>query len=463
MLRSLFAPGSIAVIGASSDSSKVGHVVLENLLKSGFSGDIFPVNPREDSILGVRCFRTVSDIPGSPDIAVICVRSDLVPGVVRECAGKSIGFAIIISGGFSETGEKGRKLEQELLGIASETGIRIIGPNTVGVYFPEAKVNTTLTPADRLWFPEPGTLSFISQSGALGLLTMDTMGSRGIGIRHFVNLGNRTDLSESELMEYLLEDPGTRSIAIYIESVKDGKAFLATLKRVSEVKPVVVLKSGTTPESARAAALHTGAMASDNAVFGGVLRQFGAVRAENETQLIDFARALACSPPMKGNRVAIVTTAGGVGVITADRIASSRKGLVLATFSTETRNKIREAIVDIGSVENPIDLTAEGSVSAIDRVLKILSESGEADAAIVYALPQTPKMGMDVVDAVEKHFRGRMTIVVGTVGSRLSDVLSREFEKREIPCYSSTERVVSSLEALHTYGSWRQGGEIHES
>lgn len=458
MLDELFNPRSIAVIGASNDETKIGHVILKNLISSGFESKIYPVNPSSDEVLGIKCHRTVSDINEEVSVAVIVLPAHIVPGTVSDCIKSGVKFIIVISGGFSETGETGRELSEEIEKSIKGSYTRLIGPNTVGIYLPYSKVNTTLTAYDRVAFPNPGNIGFISQSGALGLLTMDTISEYGLGISVFINLGNRLDLSESDFLDHLGTEPNTKSVAVYMESVADGRSFYETVKKFSSRKPMVVLKAGRTEQSAKAASLHTGAMASNDSVFDGMLEQSGCVRAYDETELMDYAKVLAYSNRMQGNRIAVITTAGGVGVITTDYISETghRKPLRMADLADATKSEIRKIIVPFGSVENPIDLTADGSVSDYDGVLDLVVRDPNVDAIIVYALPQTPKMNVDVVDIVEKHIQSGKPIVVGVLGYKMAKDLLKEFESRKIPAYPSVVRCVKSLRALNVYSDFRR-------
>ncbi len=458
MLENLFNVSSIAIVGASKELAKTGGVIFRNLIRDGFAGHVYPVNPGYDSIEGMKCYGSIGEIEEHIDVAVIAVRADRVPEAVSQCVEKEVDFVIVISGGFSETGEDGRKLEDMIKESIKGSRTRVIGPNTVGLYLPYLKLNTALTPSDRLNFPEPGSIALISQSGALGLLLMDEMSESGTGVSAFMNLGNRIDLDETDLMNYFDSDRKTKSIMMYIESVRDGRRFYDTLRDVSSRKPAVVLKSGSTSESAHAAMLHTGALLSNDALFDGVLKQAGAVRARNETELYDFAKALAYSRPLKGDRIAVITTAGGAGVVSTDLLTSEGTGrkLKLAALNQDTQKKIREAIVPFGSASNPIDITAEGSVSQYRRIFEILMEDSEVDGILAFALPQTARMDDSVVGVIGE-FTGTKPIIVGVIGSKLAIPLLRKFEEAGIPAYPSITRAVSSLKALRQY--WKMEAE----
>ncbi len=454
--EALFHPRGIAIVGAAREEEKVGHLILRNLLSQGYDGRIYPVNPRADEILGIKTYRSLKDVPGAVDIAVIALQAKLVPDSLRECVQKKAKFAIIVGGGFSETGESGRELETKLLEIARDSETRIIGPNTVGVYLPHAKVSTALTLPERTLLPPAGPIAFVSQSGALGLLTLDTMLEYGTGVSAFVNLGNRIDLSEEELLQYFASDPETTSIILYLESIKNGREFFSTAKSVARRKPIVVLKAGRTPGGAKAATLHTGALATDDAVVDGALKQIGAIRAYDETELIDYGKALAYQRPITGRNIAVLTTAGGVGVITADYLVSEDHGvgLSLAKLGDSTKLKIRKVIVPFGSAENPIDLTAEGSTDHYREVLGILNEDSNVDGIVVYALFNTAKVDESLLDVLTEQMKIGKPTVAGIIGSSYGKKMLIEAERRRILAYPSVIRVVSALKALYLRGTY---------
>lgn len=458
--ETLLHPEAVAIVGAAREEGKVGNVILRNLVSNGYRGKIYPVNPKATGeILGIRAYPSLASIPEPVDLAVIVLPASVIIDSVRECVKKKVKFAIVISGGFSEIGEEGKELEHKLLEVIENSGTRIIGPNTVGVYFPAAKLSTALNLPERSSFPPLGTIAFISQSGALGLQTLDTISEYGTGISAFVNLGNRIDLSEEELIRYFADDPGTSSIVLYLESFHDGNKFFEAARAVSKTKPIVVLKGGRTESGAKAAFLHTGSLSTNAEVVKGVFDQVGVVQAYDETELMDYGKALAYQKPLAGGRIAIVTTAGGLGVITSDYIASEEHGvgLLLAKLSDSTKKKIRDIIVPIGSPENPIDLTSEGSTENYRQVLKILNEDDAVDGIVVYALFDTAKVDESLIDVLEEQMRVGKPMVVGTIGSsKYKKSMLAEAEKRKIPAYPSTVRAVNALKALYSRGMYLQ-------
>ncbi|MCI4435041.1 MAG: CoA-binding protein [Thermoplasmata archaeon] len=458
MFDHLLNPRSIAIIGASSDEKKIGNVVVKNLIYFNYSGRIYPVNPKSEKIYGLKTYPSIEAINDEIDLAIITLSAPLVPDAVEACVKKNVKYVIVIAGGFSETGEKGAELEREILQKINGTNTRIIGPNTVGIYVPRSNVSTALTLPERTALPGDGKIAFISQSGALGLLTMDTISEYGTGISAFINLGNRIDLSENELLKYFENDEKTGSIVLYIENFKDGREFYKVARETILKKPIVVLKSGRTSEGAKAASLHTGALSSNDAITDGVLRQAGIIRAYSETELMDYGKVLAYQRPLFGDRIAIITTAGGLGVITADYLVSENNGvgMKLANLSEETKKKIKENIVPFGSAENPIDLTADGSTEQYSMVLEILNYDQNVDGIIVYALFQTAKVDETLIDVLEKYMKGK-PMVVGILGSKIGKRMILEAERRGIPAFPSMERTVKAIKVLYMRGKYLKG------
>ena len=452
MLHRLFHPESVCLVGASNDPGKIGNVILRNMISSGYRGRIFPVNPSQNEIMGLRCYADIKSIGHTIDLCVIAIPARSSVAVVQDCVSMKVPFIVMIPGGFAETGEDGKALQDRISSLIKGTETRIVGPNTVGIYVPGSGLNTTLTPVDRVQFPPEGHIAFISQSGALGLLTMDTISEFGTGIHSFINVGNRSDLDELDILKYLASRSEVKGIALYLESIPRGNDFFRIMKTVVQSKPLVILKSGRTETAAKAALLHTASMATDDRVIEGVFRQLGIVRAQNETELMDFTRTLSYSRNAHGNRVAIVTSAGGVGVVTTDLLSlPAHPDLKMAEFSERTKDEIRRLIVAFGSVQNPVDITADGSVSQVNGILAILNEADEVDMIILYALPQTPKMTMDLVDVAVKWQRSGKPLLVGVLGFKEAKQMLLSLEQQHVPSFPSISRTVRSAEALAKY------------
>ncbi len=450
MFDKLISPDSIAVVGASSHPNKIGYVVLENLKNNGYGGRIYPVNPKGGQILGFKVYPSINDVPEKVDLSVITLPAEVTVKIFEDVAKKSK-FIIPIAGGFGETGKEGKERERKILEIARKYNARIIGPNTVGIYIPSTGVNTALVVPERSRFPDDGDIAFITQSGALGLLTMDSVSMYNVGFSSFINLGNRVDVNENELLQYFGEDEKSKVIIMYIESFANGREFMRIAKNVSRKKPIVVLKAGRTKRGGKAASLHTGALGGSDAVADGAFKQCGVIRAYDEIELVDYARALAYGKPIEGDRIAVVTSAGGVGVVTTDYIESEVRGIgmKMAELSDEIKRRIREEVVPFASVENPVDMTAQASDDDYDGVLAALNDDPNVDAILVYALFQTPLISEKLVDIITKwHREGDKPIVVGTIGSEFALRMMRKFEDNKVPVYPSIERSVKALRVL---------------
>ncbi len=455
MFSRLVNPKSIAVVGASHNPTKIGYVVLKNLVSHNFKGKVYPVNPKGGEILGYRVYKNVEDLP-EVDLAVITLPAELTVKVFEDVA-KKAKFIIPIAGGFGETGKKGKEMEKYMLEKAREHDARIIGPNTVGIYIPSTGVNTALVVPERSRFPGNGDIAFVTQSGALGLLTMDSVSMYNVGFSAFINLGNRVDVNENELLEYFGKDDMSRAIIMYIESFKDGKEFMKIASRVTRKKPVVVLKAGRTSRGGKAASLHTGALGGNDAVADGAFKQVGVIRAYDEVELVDYARALAYGKPIMGDRIAVVTSAGGVGVVTTDYIESEEHGIgmKMASLDEKTKRTIKEEVVPFASVENPIDMTAQASDDDYDGVLEALQSDPNVDAILVYALFQTPLISEKLVDIITKwHRNGSKPIVVGSIGSDFAMKMAAKFEENKVPVYMSIERAVKAIKVLRIRGKY---------
>jgi len=330
-LKSLFEPRAVAVIGASSKKGKIGYEILRNMVDGQFGGAIYPVNPHEEVILGLNVYRSISDVPDAVDTCIITVPPEVVPQVLLECGRKKVKGAVIISAGFSEIGNL--ELEKQVLESALKGGVRVIGPNCAGIINTEKRLYATIE--SRI---APGSIAFITQSGALGGAVLAWAREQRMGFSKFVSYGNRSDVDEAELLEYLSEDRQTRVIAVYIEGLRDGRRFIQVAKRVSMAKPILAIKSGYSSEGSRATLSHTGAMAGSDKIYDGAFRQAGIIRAEDVDDLLDMAKALSCQPPSRGDRIGVVTNSGGPGVMMVDALA--RLGLKAPESSAESRDKL---------------------------------------------------------------------------------------------------------------------------
>lgn len=451
-LRYVFYPRNVAIIGASRDPNKPGSVILKNVLEGPSGIEVYPVNPKAEEIMGLRCYPTVLDVPDGVDLAVIAIPAPLVPGAMKDCITKGVKAAIIISAGFGET-ESGKALQDELERVVHEGRTRVLGPNTFGVMMP-GRINTVFYPYDKSTSPRPGNVAFITQSGAMGFLLLEKMAYYRIGISAFVSIGNKIDVDENDLIEFLIDDDSTKSIACYLESFRDGREFFEISRRVARRKPIVLLKSGVTERGARAAASHTGALAGSSAVLEGALRQAGVIGAHDEEELIDFAVALAYGKPLKGGRVAVITSAGGVAVTATDRIENT-PGLKMAELSEETKDGIKTILPPFASTANPIDITATSTPEMVDGVLEELQKDDNVDVVLVFSLPQPPlPVTEELVDVITKWFRKGKPLVVGTIENRFTIDSIRTYNQRGVPVFPSITRAVKALKVLRERGRY---------
>ncbi len=453
-----FSPNSVAVVGASRTPGKVGYELTKNL-KTSFKGRLYPVNPRATEVLGLKAYRSLKEVPDEIDLAVIVVPAPAVPKVAEEAGEKGVKGLIVISGGFKEVGPEGAKLEEELVSVVRKYGMRLIGPNCVGVYVPKTGMNTLFLSPERQGYPEHGFIAFLSQSGAFGSAVLDWAAMRGIGISKFVSYGNKADIDEDDVLEYLRDDPDTRVITMYVEGVEDGRAFFKALRETTPVKPVAVLKSGRTEAGARAASSHTGALAGQDVVYSAAFKQAGVIRTYGMEELFDVGLALGMQPPARGGRVAVLTVGGGSGVMATD--ALSDLGLEVPRLSSRTVEKLRKVLLPIASPYNPVDVTG----SAVDEHLidagEILLRSGEVDAIVwlpYYIVPgistEFNKKFIKMVREVNRELDTPIPIVGVATGGTYTAHYSSEAERMGIPMYLSPERAAKAVKALVDYGSW---------
>ncbi|MFQ6136317.1 MAG: acetate--CoA ligase alpha subunit [Candidatus Hydrothermarchaeales archaeon] len=450
-LDSCFRPKNVAVIGASRDAGKVGNAIFVNLLKGttrrlihaeGFAGDVYPINPKAEEISGVKCYPSITEVPEDVDLAVIVIPSRFIPSVMEELPKKNVKAAVIISAGFSEGGAEGAELERQVLEIAKANNIRIIGPNCLGVMRTHNNLNASF--ADIM--PPKGPISFVSQSGALCTAVIQYSFEEAIGFSNFVSIGNKSDVDDADLIEHFAQDPETKAIALYIESLKDGKKFLNSARKVIPEKPIVVLKSGRTETGAKAASSHTGSLAGSDAAYEAAFRQVGIYRVYSISELFDTAKALGYQPPARGNNIAIITNAGGPGVMAADQLYY--RGLNLATIPEDVMAQLNEFLPPTWSHANPIDVLGDATPERYARTLELVGNCDTVDGIVVILTPQAmtnPMESAKVVVEVNKRVNKPLTAAwVGMTGRPSEDYLDSE----GIPELSFPERAVDAMAAL---------------
>ncbi len=454
-LRRLLSPRSVAVIGASTRAGSVGRAVFANILLGDYQGIVYPVNPKAKSILGVRAYPSVQEIPDEVDLAVVIVPAPVVPQVLEECARKGIPGAVVLSAGFKEVGGEGLKLEERLRAIAREHDIALVGPNCLGIINTDPQVRLNATFARSM--PPPGNIAFISQSGAVGVAALEYAESQHIGISKFVSIGNKAVLNETHLLAALRDDPHTDVILLYVENLDDPKGFLDLAREITgelpQKKPILAIKSGRTREGARAAASHTGALAGSDEVYDALFHQCGVLRVETIEELFEYAQALAQQPAPRGDRVAIVTNAGGPGIMATD--ACVRHGLKLARFSEETTRKLQEGLPPTASVRNPVDLIGDAQEDRYAYALGWVLRDESVDSAIVICTPQMmadlTAIARTIADAAREHQKPVLACLMAL--EEIGEAL-KVLEEARVPHYRFPEDAARALAEMARYMSW---------
>jgi acetyl coenzyme A synthetase (ADP forming)-like protein len=446
--RLFLRPRSIAVIGASRSPQKLGHVVLAALLRS-FKGQIWPVNPNADQILGLRCWPSVKELPKTPDLAIIIIPASGVAEVLSQCVAKGIKAVIILSAGFAEIGNVSG--ERELLKIANKK-LRILGPNCIGIYAPYSGVDTIFNPPYRQGRPRPGHIGFVSQSGALGAALMDWAAAEGIGFAAFVSIGNRIDVDEVDVLSWFASDKNVRAIALYLEGAKRGRELFTMLKAITRKKPVIALKAGRTIPGAAAVASHTAALAGEPAIYSGMFAQTGTIEARSIEQLFDFAKIFS-QPLPNGDRIAIITNGGGFGVLCADAIIES--GLRMAKLEKSTLDSIKPHVPEYVILGNPIDLTGDANAQRYAHALSAVLKDPNVDALLVTTLMQITTLEPEIVDVLTEA-QGKKPIVAVCTGGHWSAAHKNLLESRGIPVYPTPERAAAALASLIKYAKFKK-------
>ncbi len=451
----IMSPRSIAVIGASRRPGTIGYELFRNLLAYGFQGPVYPVNPSSVSVAGVRAYPTVIDVPDAVDVAVVVVPAALVLDVVEQCAQKRVRGLVIITAGFAETGADGRAAQRAVVGVARSNGMRIIGPNCLGVVntAPEVRMNATFGPAD----PVPGHVAFLSQSGGLGIELMARAGSLGIGISEFVSVGNKADVSGNDLLQHWEQDPNTRVILLYLESFGNPRKFARLARRIARVKPIVAVKSGRTAAGSRAASSHTAALASPDVAVGALFRQAGVIRVDTLEELLETAQILGSQPLPPGRRVAVVSNAGGPGILAAD--ACSGAGLEVGELSSATQASLREFVAADATVRNPVDLVAGATAEAFERAMRVVAADDAIDALLAIFVPPLVTRADDVARAIAAVARdaGPKPVVACFLGrDGIPEQLRGDGEHRTVPSFAFPEAAARALAHAADLADWRR-------
>ncbi len=449
MIEPFFTPKRIAVVGASADPAKMGNNVIRNLIGFRFMGNIYPVNKNAHEIEGMICYPSVKDLPEKVELAIIIIPAKGIPEVMRHCGEAGIGHVIIQSGGFSETGDEGRAREMELREIARKYGIRVLGPNCIGVIDTHTPLNTTFV----LGQPDKGDIGFVSQSGAVVVSVIDWSKSKGIGFSRIVTMGNQMDVSATETIQAVAESPNTRVITAYIEGITDGKEFVRASQEISLKKPYLVLKGGQSEKGADAVSSHTGALSGSMEAYEAAFRKAGIQQVNNMQEMFDQARALAWQPLPAGKRVAILTNAGGFGILAVD--ALQKYGLEMAPLSGETKAWLKKRIPAAGSVNNPVDIVAGTGPATYALVLDALLADETVDAVIVIQAPQDWFRQSSVAEVIGEGARlYKKPVITCLMGKDTAEDTLDLLHKRSIPNVAFPERAASILKVMNARREW---------
>ncbi len=450
MLDHFFRPRSIAVVGASRSPGKVGHDILKNITRYGYAGAVFPINSEASEILGKKAYPSLSSVPHDIDLAIIVVPPKHVLAVIDQCGERKIDAAVIITAGFKESGLEGSRLEQELVKRAKQAGVRFIGPNCLGIIDTHAMINASFAAG----MPVQGGIGFFSQSGALCLAVLDRALPDEIGFSKFISMGNKADLTDTDIMLALAEDDNTKVILGYVEGVADGRKFMEVASLVSQKKPVIILKSGITTSGAKAASSHTGALSGREAAFDAAFKQSGVIRAHTINELFNFAIAFAHQPVPRGPNAAIITNSGGPGILAAD--ACDKSNLQLIPLHKEYVDELRSFLPPVASFYNPIDILGDAGSDRYERTLQTVLKDERINSVMVLL---TPTAVVDVAATAQAVIRVANAldrpVLTSFMGKKSVEGSAKTLLKHGIPNYDYPEEMVASLNAMYRYHVWR--------
>jgi acetyltransferase len=460
-LDCIFRPRSIAVIGASQTRGKIGHEIVHNLVTAEFNGKVFPVNPKADVIHSIKAYPTVEDVPDEVDMAVIVVPKKFSLDVIKQCVRKKVKGLVVITAGFKETGETGAALESEIIRMVRGAGMRMVGPNCMGIINtdPDVRMNASFTRT----YPNFGSTAFISQSGALGEAILDYSVETGIGLTKFISLGNHADVTSNDTMEYLKDDPNVELVLLYLESFGNPRNFSRIARELSRVKPIGAVKSGRTAAGARAASSHTGSLAGVDIAVDAVFDQCGVLRANTIEEIFDMASAFVGQPRLRGPGVAILTNGGGPGILATDALCA--RGLEMADFTGETKKQLKAFLSEDAAVGNPVDMTGSGAPGDFGKALDVMLKDPGVDTAIVIvvmpAFLDARAVARSVIETRRKY-PDKLVLACFMTGAEDETGVLRLLREADIPVYTYPESVAIAMAGLEQYRRWlaRPEGEM---
>ncbi len=449
--ESFFNPQSVAIVGASRRRGKVGYEILSNMIEAGYPGRIFPVNRRAEEIEGLKCYPDLASIGEVPELVVLVIPAKIVPAVMEQCAKIGTKAVIIITAGFKEVGKEGKNLEDKVVQIAKQAGIRVIGPNCLGLIVPANKVNASFG-GD---LPAAGGIAYLSQSGALLAAILDMANANSIGFSKLVSIGNKADVDELDLIKAVSDDKDTKVIAGYLENITDGDAFVRQAEKISHIKPILLMKSGGTSVGAQAASSHTGSLAGSETAYESAFERAGIIRCDSIKQQFDYAQAFSNQPLPAGPRVAVITNAGGPGIMAADAI--EREGLTFAKLDEQTISKLRSELPPATNFYNPIDVLGDALAERYSFALDVVLDDPNVDTVLVLLTPQAMTEPAATAEAVVKISREKpkKPILACFLGaSKVADGV-RILREEKIPQYDSPESTVETIKVMSEYVRWR--------
>ncbi|MBM2839175.1 MAG: acetyl coenzyme synthetase forming, alpha domain protein [Deltaproteobacteria bacterium] len=448
MLEGFFNPGSVAVVGASREEGKTGYSIISNVVKYGFQGKIYPVNPKASEIMGLKSYPDLLSIEGAVDLAIIVIPPKFILNTIDECAKKGIKSVIIISAGFKETGGEGRKLESNVVEKARGYGIRLLGPNCLGLI----DTNSSLNASFAAGMPPKGNIAFFSQSGALCTAILDWAVGNKVGFSKFVSLGNKADLSELELIQTLADDPETSVILGYLEGVEKGPEFMDVARKAARKKPLIIVKAGGTAAGARAASSHTGTLAGADKAFQAAFDQSGIIRAMSIEDLFDYALSFAGQPLPSDSRLAIITNAGGPGIIAAD--ACERFKVELAELTGDTINKLRESLPPVAGFFNPVDVIGDARADRYDAAVNTVLADPNVNGALVILTPQAMTEADKTAEIVVRASKTGKPVIASFMGEASIRTANETLRNGGVPNYPYPERGVKAFATMVRYARW---------
>ncbi len=450
-LESFFNPKSIAIVGASRQKSKVGYEILTSIMGAGYKGKIYPVNPQADTIEGLKCYPDLKSIQQVPELVIIIVPAKIVPAIMQQCAKIGTRAVIIITAGFKEVGKEGRELEEQIIQTARQAGIRVIGPNCLGVIVPANNLNASFG-GD---LPAAGSIAYLSQSGALLAAILDIANANSIGFSKLISIGNKADINELDVIKALGADPDTKVIAGYLESISDGNAFVREAERISHDKPILLMKSGGTEAGAKAASSHTGSLAGSETAYESAFERAGIIRCDSIKQQFDYAQAFANQPLPAGSRVAVITNAGGPGIMAADAI--ERKGLTFAKINDQTMSKLASELPPAANLYNPIDVLGDALAERYEFALSVILDDPDVDIVLVLLTPQAMTEAAATAEVIVNISRQKpqKPVLACFLGAKKVAEGVKILREGKVPQYDATDSAVAAIKVMANYVRWR--------